>query len=91
LGEDLPTEVKRALTPADSPESGGPSSASLFRTKAFHTHEKRILSVLQPDEATHIDELVEGREAELSSSEIFGVLFERELTGKIRQLPGKNL
>jgi DNA processing protein len=46
--------------------------------------------VLKPDQATHIDELVEGREAELSSSEIFAVLFEEELTGKIRQLPGKN-
>jgi DNA processing protein len=34
--EDLPPEVKRALTPADSPESGGASSASLFRTKGFH-------------------------------------------------------
>jgi DNA processing protein len=47
--------------------------------------------VLKPDEVTHIDELVEGWGADLSSSEIFAVLFELELTGKIRQLPGKNL
>jgi DNA processing protein len=29
-------------------------------------------------------------EGEMSSSEIFAVLFELELNGKIRQLPGKN-
>jgi DNA processing protein len=83
-------EVKRASTPADSPESGGASSASLFPDEGLPPHEKQILSVLKPAEATHIDELVEGLEAELSSSEIFAVLFELELTGKIRQLPGKN-
>jgi DNA processing protein len=88
--EDLPAEVKLALAPAPSPESRSASSASLFPDEGLPPHEKRILSLLKADEATHIDELVEKLETELSSSEIFAALFELELTGKIRQMPGKN-
>ena len=88
--EDLPPEVKLALTPPPSPESGGVSSASLFPDEGLPPHEKWILSLLKADEATHIDELVEQLENEMSSSEIFAALFELELTGKVRQMPGKN-
>jgi DNA processing protein len=88
--EDLPPEVKLALTPTASSESGAGSSASLFPDEGLPPHEKRILSLLKADEATHIDELVEKLEQELSSSEIFAALFELELTGKVRQMPGKN-
>ena len=35
-------------------------------------------------------EIVERLETELSSSEIFAALFELELAGKVRQMPGKN-
>ena len=88
--EDLPTEVRLALTPPASPESSSASSASLFPDEGTPPHEKRILSLLKADEATHIDELVEKLETELSSSEIFAALFELELNGKVRQMPGKN-
>ncbi|MGB7599602.1 MAG: DNA-processing protein DprA [Candidatus Sulfotelmatobacter sp.] len=88
--EDLPAEVKLALTPPASPESGGASSASLFPDEGLPPHEKKLLSLLKADEPTHIDELVEKLENELSSSEIFAALFELELTGKVRQMPGKN-
>ena len=88
--EELPPEVRLALTPATSPESPGASSASLFPDEGLPPHEKRILSLLKADEATHIDELVERLETEMSSSEIFAALFELELAGKIRQMPGKN-
>jgi len=88
--EDLPTEVRLALTPPASPESSSASSASLFPDEGLPPHEKRILSLLKADEARHIDELVEKLEAEMSASEIFAALFELELTGKIRQMPGKN-
>jgi DNA processing protein len=88
--EDLPPEVKLALTPPPSPESGGPTSASLFPDEGLPPHEKKILSLLKTDEPTHIDELVEKLENELSSSEIFAALFELELAGKIRQMAGKN-
>jgi DNA processing protein len=88
--EDLPPEVRLALTPTASPESPGASSASLFPDEGLPPHEKRILSLLKADEATHIDEIVEKLENDLSSSEIFAALFELELAGKIRQMPGKN-
>jgi len=88
--EDLPTEVRLALTPPASPESSEASSASLFPNEGLPPHEKRILSLLKADESTHIDEIVERLENDLSSSEIFAALFELELAGKVRQMPGKN-
>ena len=88
--EDLPTEVRLALTPPASPESSDASSASLFPNEGLPPHEKKILSLLKADESTHIDELVERLESEMSSSEIFAALFELELAGKVRQMPGKN-
>jgi DNA processing protein len=88
--EDLPPEVRLALTPPAAPESPGSSSASLFPDEGLPPHEKRILSLLKADESTHIDEIVESLENQLSSSEIFAALFELELAGKIRQMPGKN-
>ena len=88
--EDLPPEVKLVFTPKTSPESGKTASASLFPDEGLPPHEKRILYLLKADEATQIDEIVERLEAEMSSSEIFAALFELELTGKIRQMPGKN-
>ena len=88
--EDLPAEVRLALTPTASPESSASSSASLFPDEGLPPHEKRILGLLKADESTHIDEIVEQLETELSSSEIFVALFELELAGKVRQMPGKN-
>jgi DNA processing protein len=88
--EDLPTEVRLALTPTTPPESNSSESASLFPDHGLPPHEKRILSLLKADEATHIDELIEKLESKMSSSEIFAALFELELANKIRQMPGKN-
>jgi DNA processing protein len=88
--EDLPTEVRLALTPPASPESQASPAASLFPDDGLPPHEKLLLSLLKADEATHIDELVEKLESKMSSSEIFVALFELELSGKVRQMPGKN-
>jgi DNA processing protein len=88
--EDLPPDVKLALASPPSPESGAASSASLFPEDDLPPHEQKILTLLKSDEATHIDEVVEKLENELSPSEIFAVLFELELSGKIRQMSGKN-
>lgn len=88
--EDLPTEVRLMLAPSPATESQGPSAASLFPDDRLPPHERRILSLLKADEATHIDELVERLESQMSSSEIFAALFELELNGKVRQMPGKN-
>ena len=88
--EELPDNVKLQLAPA-RPESQQEGTASLFGDEAeLAPHEKKIFALLKPDEATHIDEIVESLESEVSSSEIFAALFELELAGKVKQLPGKN-
>lgn len=88
--EELPADVRLTLAPAASAESSGASPASLFPDEGLPPHEKRILSLLKADESTHIDTLIERLETEMSSSEIFAALFELELTGKVKQMPGKN-
>lgn len=87
--EELPADVQLALS-AEQNESAEPATASLFPDDTASPHEKKILKLIKPDESTHIDQLVEMLENEMSSSEIFAALFELELNGKIRQLPGKN-
>ena len=47
VGEDLPAEVRLALTPPASAESSGSWSASLFPDEGLPPHEKRILSLLK--------------------------------------------
>jgi DNA processing protein len=87
--EELPADVQMALS-AEQHESDEPATASLFPDTAASPHEKKILKLIKPDESIHIDHLVEMLEAEMSPSEIFAALFELELNGKIKQLPGKN-
>lgn len=90
IWEELPTQVRLQLTPPTS-ESSPQGTASLFGEEVqLSPHEKRIFALLKADETTHIDEIVERLEPELSSSEIFAALFELELAGKVKQLPGKN-
>ena len=48
-----------------------------------------IVSKLRADEAMHLDTLVESLE-HCSSSEIIAALFDLELRGTVRQLPGRN-
>ncbi len=88
--EELPSDVRLKLTPTVGSESPGAQTASLFGEKTLAPHEKKILAVLKADESTHIDEIIERLEPALSSSEIFAALFELELDGKVKQLPGKN-
>src|ERR1700733_7274094 len=90
IWEDLPSQVRLALTPATGDESQTAQTASLFGETELPPHERKILKLLKADEATHIDEIVERLETELSSSEIFAALFELELAGKVKQMPGKN-
>ena len=87
--EELPADVQVVLGAMQN-ESPEPETASLFPDEVSSPHEKKILRLLKADESTHIDQLVELLENEMSSSEIFAALFELELNGKIRQLPGKN-
>ena len=90
IWEELPAQVKLTLQPEPGNESQAEQTASLFGEAELAPHEKKIFALLKADEATHIDEIVERLEPALSSSEIFAALFELELGGKVKQLPGKN-
>ena len=50
---------------------------------------RRTLAALQVDAATHLDDLL-GKIEDTSTSELLAALFELEMTGLVRQLPGKN-
>ena len=93
--EDLPSQVRIELEDATgaAAESNGEAAASLFSDDAesgLGEHQRKVLSGLRRDEALQLDELIESLEQELGSAEIFTALFELELGGRIKQLPGKN-
>ncbi len=92
--EDLPSQVKLELEAgrADSgrDESKPAGAASLFSEQTMSANERLVYNRLRHDEPLQLDELMEQMEAELASPEIFTALFELELSGKVRSLPGKN-
>jgi DNA processing protein len=95
--EDLPSQVKRELEEgmgvAGGVESNGSGAASLFSElddKALPEYERVVLERLRRDESMQLDELIEGLEGKLGSAEIFTALFELELSGRVKQMPGKN-
>lgn len=92
--EDLASEIRLQLEEEagvkGSNESNEANSASLFSETRLSDHERMVLDRLRQDETTQLDELIEQLEGELGSAEIFTALFELELAGRVRQLPGKN-
>jgi DNA processing protein len=88
--EELPADTRLRLEAQRAPESSEPQTASLFGQPELPPHEQKVFSLIRADEAVQIDTLVEKLDGVLSSSELFSALFELELMGKIRQMPGKN-
>jgi DNA processing protein len=93
--EDLPTQIRLEVeerTGAASADGSAASSlaAALFDSPDLPAEQRLVLELLRADEALQIDEIVERLEGKASSSEIFAALFELELAGKVRALPGKN-
>jgi DNA processing protein len=92
--EDLASEIRLQLEEeigvTSSSESKDGGSASLFSETRLSDHERMVLERLRQDETTQLDELIENLDGELGSAEIFTALFELELAGRVRQLPGKN-
>ena len=68
----------------NSEETNAPISASLMGSAA-----RDILQRLRPDAPMGLDNLLESLEG-ISSSETIAALFELELAGLVRQLPGKS-
>ena len=88
--EDLPSQIRVELESRMEVASQGGAGASLFEEAPLPANEASVMSVLRHDEALQLDEIMEKLEPELSSSEVFTALFELELGGRVRQLPGKN-
>jgi len=74
-------------------ESSGEGGASLFndrlKTAPMSEHERLVMQELRQDEALQLDELIERLELKMVSGEIFTALFELELSGRVKQMPGK--
>jgi DNA processing protein len=92
--EDLPSEIRleleNELAAAGQGESKVGGTASLFNETPLPDHERKVLARLRHDEAIQLDDLMERLETELGSAEVFTALFELEIAGRVKQLPGKN-
>lgn len=82
--EELPTPVRAALVQAERPEA---EQRNLLAFEALGVSEKKLYELLSIEQTSHIDELVEN--SGLNSSEVLATLFDLEMKGVIRQLPGK--
>lgn len=88
--EDLPSQVRLQLEQEAGNESKAEYAASLLPDPVLRPEESIVLRSLRSDESLQIDELLEKLETQLTSSEVFTALFELEMSGRIRCLPGKN-
>jgi DNA processing protein len=95
---ELPPESRRHLIERgraqimDSPDaSPGAGQASLLSGAAqeLGSASRRALEALQVDSSTHLDDLIE-KIGDTSPSELIAALFELEMLGLVKQLPGKN-
>jgi DNA processing protein len=95
---DLPPEVRRILIECGKnrllAQGLSAERATLGGTQASLTGSqgdvsRRVLEKLSLDASIHLDALVETLE-EFSPSELIAALFELEMTGLVKQLPGKN-
>ena len=82
--EELPTPVRAELTPVETATS---EERTLLIEESLAANERPIYELLGTDEARHVDDLVET--SGLTSSEVLAALFDLELRGVVRQLPGK--
>ena len=90
MWEELPSQVRAELEAEVGFESKAETPASLLPDPVLRPQEAMVLEVLHQDKSLQIDEILELLETQLTSSEVFTALFELEMTGRIRGLPGKN-
>jgi DNA processing protein len=84
--EELSTPVRAALLllQIERPEA---EQRNLLAAAALGASEKKLYELLNVDETRRIDELAEN--SGLNSSELLATLFDLEMKGVVRQLPGK--
>lgn len=90
--EDLPSQVRLELEDrlGEASASGSAGSASLFSESNLPPAERLVFEQLRHDESVQLDDLIERLDGQLQSPEIFTALFELELAGRVRQMPGKH-
>ena len=84
--EELPAEMKAAILSAERGE--GTSKQAVVDEVELSDSERRVLKMLNTDEAVHIDQLIS--KAGLGSGELMGALLKLEMLDRVRQLPGKS-
>lgn len=82
--EELPTPIRAELVPV---EAATREERAVMVQESLGPYERPIYELLSTDEARHVDELVEN--SGFTSSEVLATLFDLELKGVVRQLPGK--
>ncbi len=101
--EDLPSQIRVEMEQAteaalqaqnrSNESSAGGTASLLFEQPGpgqLSEHERLVIQELRQDESLQLDDLIERLERKLVSGEIFTALFELELAGRIKQMPGKN-
>jgi DNA processing protein len=88
--EELPSQVRLELENQAPAESKSETTPSLLPEPELRPQEAIVLEVLRADDSLQIDEILERMETQLTSSEVFTALFELEMAGRVRCLPGKN-
>jgi DNA processing protein len=82
--EELPTPVRAALTQLERPEA---EQRNLLAEQSLTGSGQKIYAMLSSDESRLIDDIVE--RTGLNSSDVLATLFDLEMKGLVRQLPGK--
>ena len=82
--EELPTPIRATLVQAERPEA---AQRNLLIAASLNSSEKKIYDLLSVDDPSPIDDIVE--RSALNSSEVLATLFDLEMKGVVRQLPGK--
>lgn len=89
---ELPAEDRRRLVLEGQRQlglAGAAEPAPVEEERPQARVARQVLARLRVDMPTHLDEIVESFE-QISSSELIAALFELEIEGLVKQLPGKN-
>ena len=85
--EELPADVRRQLLPPSEASEGERGAAPLFEA-SLNPDQKTVFEALRADESLFVDAIFSN--VQLSQPRVLQALLELEMSGLVRQLPGKN-
>jgi DNA processing protein len=88
--EEFPPDVRMQLLPSGTASDdghGGENSGRLFE-ESLTAEQKKVFEALRVDEALFVDSILDS--VTLPQAQVMQVLLELEMSGLVRQLPGKN-